>query len=168
MRFGLIDCADLQDLLGVGGTGGSGVQTVSPSSRVPPGSQAAALNKRLRQIDAAENAHAREIESPARLDDPRAAAVTALRFRVLARFTELEDQRTAINTQLADLAKTSTSPGDPGLLNTLPLLGDWLTKAPAGSSNSYATPSTSRPGRCAPSGKAARTMTGNASAPGLS
>ena len=45
------------------------------------------------QIDAAENAHAREIESLAHLDDPHATAVTALRTRVLARFTELEDER---------------------------------------------------------------------------
>ena len=93
--------------------------------------QAAALNKRLRQIDAAENAHAREIESLAHLDDPSAPAVIALRSRVLARFTELEDERTTINTQLADLAKTSTGPGDPALLDALPLLGDRLADAPA-------------------------------------
>jgi site-specific DNA recombinase len=93
--------------------------------------QAAALAKRLRQIDAAENAHAREIESLAHLDDPHAAAVTALRSRVLARFTELEDERTTINTQLADLAKTDAGPGDPALLDALPLLGDLLTDAPA-------------------------------------
>jgi hypothetical protein len=92
--------------------------------------QAAALTKRLRQIDAAENAHAREIESLAHLDDPHAPAVTALRSRVLARFTELEDERTQINTQLAGLAKTSTGPGDPALLDALPLLGDWLAEAP--------------------------------------
>jgi hypothetical protein len=56
---------------------------------------------RLHQIDAAENAHALEIEALARLDDPRAPAVTALRSCVLARFTELEDERAASNTQLA-------------------------------------------------------------------
>ena len=94
--------------------------------------QAAALAKRLRQIDAAENAHAREIESLAHLDDPHAAAVTALRSRVLARFTELEDERTQINTEIAGLAKTDTGPGDPALLDTLPMLGgDLLTNAPA-------------------------------------
>jgi site-specific DNA recombinase len=94
--------------------------------------QAAALAKRLRQIDAAENAHAREIESLAHLDDPHAAAVTALRSRVLARFTELEDERTTINTQLAGLTKTGTGPGDPALLDALPTLDeDRLTKAPA-------------------------------------
>ena len=84
--------------------------------------QAAAMNKRLRKIDAAENVHAREIESLAHLDDPHVPAVTALRSRVLARFTELEDERTAISTQLADLAKTDAGPGDPALLDALPLL----------------------------------------------
>jgi site-specific DNA recombinase len=93
--------------------------------------QAAALNKRLRKIDAAENAHAREIESLAHLDDPHAPAVTALRSRVLARFTELEDERTTINTQLADLAKTDPGPGDPALLDALPMLGERLHDAPA-------------------------------------
>jgi hypothetical protein len=93
--------------------------------------QAAALTKRLRQIDTAENAHAREIEFLAHLENPHAPAVTALRSRVLARFTELEDERTAINTQLADLAKTETGPGDPALLDALPLLGDLLADAPA-------------------------------------
>jgi site-specific DNA recombinase len=92
--------------------------------------QAAALHKRLRKIDAAENAHAREIESLAHLDDPHAPAVTALRSRVLARFTELEDERAGINTQLADLAKTDPGPGDPALLDALPMLGDRLTHAP--------------------------------------
>ena len=93
--------------------------------------QTAALAKRLRQIDAAENAHAREIESLAHLDDPHAPAVTALRSPVLARFTELEDERATINTQLAGLAKTGTGPGDPALLDALPMLEDLLADAPA-------------------------------------
>jgi hypothetical protein len=53
---------------------------------------------------------------------PAAPAVTALRSHVLARFTELEDERAAINTQLADLTKTDPGPGDPALLDALPLL----------------------------------------------
>jgi site-specific DNA recombinase len=93
--------------------------------------QSAALHKRLRQIDAAENAHAREIETLAHLDNPHAPAVTALRSRVLARFTELEDERAQINTQLTDVAKTGTGPGDPALLDALPLLGNLLADAPA-------------------------------------
>ncbi len=92
--------------------------------------QAAALNKRLRKIDAAENAHAREIETLAH-HDPTDPAVTALRSRILARFTELEDERADISTQLADLAKTDLSPGDPALLDALPMLGDLLADAPA-------------------------------------
>jgi hypothetical protein len=50
---------------------------------------------------------------------------------VLARFTELEDERTAINAQLTDLATTDPGPGDPALLDALPLLGDLLPNAPA-------------------------------------
>jgi site-specific DNA recombinase len=93
--------------------------------------QTAALTKRLRQIDAAENAHAREIEALAHLEDPHAPAVTALRSRVLARFTELEDERAQINTQLTDLAKTGPAASDPALLDALPHLGDLLAEAPA-------------------------------------
>jgi hypothetical protein len=50
---------------------------------------------------------------------------------VLARFTELEDERTQINTQLTTLAKTDPGPGDPALLEALPLLGNLLAEAPA-------------------------------------
>ncbi len=91
--------------------------------------QTAALHKRLRHIDAAENAHAREIE--ALTHDATSKAVTALRSRILARFTELEDERTQINTQLASLAKTDPGPGDPALLDKLPYAGDLLARAPA-------------------------------------
>ena len=55
--------------------------------------QETALRKRLRQIDAAENAQAREIEALAHVKDPHSRAVTAMRTRHLARFTELEDER---------------------------------------------------------------------------
>jgi site-specific DNA recombinase len=72
-----------------------------------------------------------KIESLSHLDDPHAPAVTALRTRVLARFTELEDERTTINTQLADLTKTEPGPGDPALLDALPMLGNLLADAPA-------------------------------------
>jgi hypothetical protein len=64
----------------------------------------------------------------AHLDDPRAPAVTALRSRTLARFTELEDER--LNTQLAELAKTAPAAGDPALLDALSMLGDLLADAP--------------------------------------
>jgi site-specific DNA recombinase len=92
--------------------------------------QAAALRKRLRQIDTAENAQAREIETLAHLDDPHAPALTALRARIVARFTEFEGERTQVNAQLADLDKTEPQAGDPSLLDKLPMLGDILKGAP--------------------------------------
>jgi site-specific DNA recombinase len=107
--------------------------------------QTATLHKRLRKIDAAENAHAREIETLAHLDNPHAPAVTALRSRTLARFTELEDERTQINTELADLAKTGPGPGDPALLDALPSSQTGSPTPPPASSSSYTKPSTSRP-----------------------
>jgi len=88
--------------------------------------QTAALQLRLRQIDAAENAHAREIEA---LTHDATPADTALRSRILARFTELEDERDQIGTQLADLA-AATPAADPALLDALPILGDVLADAP--------------------------------------
>ncbi|HEV2450613.1 MAG TPA: recombinase family protein [Streptosporangiaceae bacterium] len=81
-----------------------------------------ALAKRLRQIDAAETAHAREIEALADLADPQAPAVVALRSRILARFTELEAERATINEQLAALTGQEQDQHDPSLLGELPLL----------------------------------------------
>jgi len=94
--------------------------------------QAAALHQRLHQIDTAEDAHAREIEALTR--DHHAAspaAITALRTRLIARFTELEDERAAINAQLAALTAASDEQHATDLLNRLPLLGDILDHAPA-------------------------------------
>jgi Recombinase/Resolvase, N terminal domain len=82
-----------------------------------------ALHKRLTQIDAAENAHAREIETLAHLGNPQAPAVIALRSRTLARFTELEDERAHIKQQLHTLARQDEDPQqDPTLLDILPRL----------------------------------------------
>jgi hypothetical protein len=91
----------------------------------------AALRKRLRQIDAAENAHAREIENLAHLHNPNAAAITALRTRIISRFTELEEERATIGTELDTLTREDTAAPDPDLLDTLPKLGDILADAPA-------------------------------------
>jgi hypothetical protein len=93
--------------------------------------QAAALRKRLRQIDTAENAQAREIEILAHLDDPHAPALTALRSRIVARFAEIEDERAKVNAQLTELDKTQPEAGDPALLDVLAYLGDILSGAPA-------------------------------------
>jgi site-specific DNA recombinase len=92
--------------------------------------RAEALNKQLRQIDAAENAHAREIEALAGLP-AGSPAITALRTRLIHRFTELEDQRAAIQRQLSAVLAAPARGNDPALLDALPLLGDILTQAPA-------------------------------------
>jgi hypothetical protein len=91
--------------------------------------QTAALHKKLRKIDASENAYAREIETLASLPQ-NSPAVTALRTRIIERFTELEADRTAINQQLAALTKAPAFLEDPGLLDALPTLGGILTDAP--------------------------------------
>src|SRR5262249_22688836 len=58
-------------------------------------------------------------------------AITALRSRIIARFTELEDERTQINDRLTALDRATGQRDDPGLLDALPILGDILTHAPA-------------------------------------
>jgi hypothetical protein len=87
------------------------------------------LHKRPRKIDAAENAHAREIENLASLPQG-SPAITALRSRILARFTELETERTEINERLAVLARATGHQDEPGLLDALPMLGDTLPGLP--------------------------------------
>jgi site-specific DNA recombinase len=87
------------------------------------------LHKRLRKIDAAENAHAREIENLASLPQ-NSPAITALRSRIIARFTELETERTEINERLAALGRASVQQDEPGLLDALPMLGDALPGLP--------------------------------------
>jgi site-specific DNA recombinase len=91
--------------------------------------QAAALRKKLRHIDAAENAHAREIEALANLPQD-APAVTALRTRIIERFGELEADRASINKQLAALTQAPAFLQDPTLLDALPTLAGVLTGAP--------------------------------------
>ncbi len=87
------------------------------------------LRQQLRQIDAAENAHAREIEQLAELD-ASSPAVTALRSRIIARFGELEHQRAHVNAQLKELTATRPPPQDPALLDQLPHLAGILCDAP--------------------------------------
>jgi site-specific DNA recombinase len=90
----------------------------------------AEAEKRLRQVDASEDAHAREIEHLATLP-PDSPAVTALRTRLLARFTELEDERATLTARLDRLTATVPAASDPGLLDLLPLLPGLLGTAPA-------------------------------------
>jgi hypothetical protein len=93
--------------------------------------QAARLRKRLKQIDATEDAHVREVQALAGMD-PNSPAVKAMRSRHLKRFGELEAEREDIGRTLAALAKQATQEtgGDPGLLDRLPMLGDLLAAAP--------------------------------------
>jgi hypothetical protein len=97
---------------------------------------AAAIRQRLRQIDAAENAHAREIEALATTNAP-AAAITALRTRIIARFTELEEERAAITTRLTALETPATAPQDPASWTPCPCSpASWTTHPPPSSSSS--------------------------------
>ena len=56
--------------------------------------------------------------------------MTALRSRILDRFTELEDERAQINTRLIKLAAQTPAPADPALLDQLPELAGILASAP--------------------------------------
>jgi DNA invertase Pin-like site-specific DNA recombinase len=88
------------------------------------------LRKRLRVIDAFEDAHTAELEALITAT-ATPAAITALRTRHIKRFTELETERAAINDQLTQLtAPDPDTPGNPDLLNTLPVLAGLLTDAP--------------------------------------
>jgi hypothetical protein len=73
----------------------------------------ARLHKRLRKIDAAETAHAREIENLASLPQG-SPAITALRTRIIERFGELETERAQINSpqhpRMSWLAQRRQSP----------------------------------------------------------
>jgi hypothetical protein len=57
--------------------------------------------------------------------------VTALRSRLLARFTELEDERAAIIAQLAKLEHNRQPAPDLDLLDQLPVIGDLMATLPA-------------------------------------
>ena len=61
---------------------------------------------------AGDTAHAREVEHRADLD-PHAAAVTALRTRILGRFAELETERATITKQLQALASETSTASNP-------------------------------------------------------
>jgi hypothetical protein len=90
----------------------------------------ARLHKRLKKIDAAESAHAREIENLASLPQG-APAITALRTRIIERFSELETERTQTNDRLAALQRATGQRDEPGLLDALTMLGDILADTPA-------------------------------------
>ncbi|HEV2371845.1 MAG TPA: recombinase family protein [Streptosporangiaceae bacterium] len=91
--------------------------------------QADALRTQLRQIDAAEKAHTREIEALTTADTP-APALVAWRTRIIERFTELEAERASLNDQLAALDRQAGHDNDPSLLDALPLLSAGLPHLP--------------------------------------
>jgi len=92
--------------------------------------ETARLQKRLRKIDAAETAHAREIENLAAMPQG-SPAITALRSRIIERFGELETERAQINDRLTALDRATIQRDEPGLLDALPMLGDALAEMPA-------------------------------------
>jgi len=87
--------------------------------------ETARLAQRLRHIDAAEDAHAREIEALTHAD-ASPAAITALRTRLIQRFTELETERADISTQLAALTADAGQDQHPELLGNLPMIAGAL------------------------------------------
>jgi len=72
--------------------------------------EAARLRTRLRKIDAAEDAHVREVQALAKLD-PNAPAVKAMRERHLRAFGELETERGQVGDKLAALTAIITATG---------------------------------------------------------
>ena len=90
--------------------------------------EAAKLQTRIRRIETAQNSQILELEDlPA---DPADTAAAAMRARIRARFADLHHEREQLETQLANLAKTTPAATDPALLDELPLLGDILPGLP--------------------------------------
>ena len=92
-------------------------------------SRAKKLDKRLDQIETAQQALITELETPA---DPNDPAAQALRERIRNRYRELHGERATLETQRDQLDTAATDVNDPALLDELPILGDILTGAPAG------------------------------------
>jgi uncharacterized protein (DUF3084 family) len=91
--------------------------------------QARRLDQQLAKIAAAQDALITELETPADPGDPAAAA---LRERIRGRYRELHTEQKALEAQRDQLDTATTQVSDPALLDTLPILGDILTGAPAG------------------------------------
>jgi hypothetical protein len=88
----------------------------------------AAVQARLKRIEAAQNSCILELEQlPA---DPADTAAVAMRARIRARLADLHHQREQLDTQLTALARTTPAAADPALLDELPVLGDILPGLP--------------------------------------
>jgi hypothetical protein len=81
------------------------------------------------------------------LKNPNAAAITALRARIISRFTELEEERAAIGAELDALTREGTAAPNPDLLDALPRLGDILDCAPGPAEPSTSPPAPGYPSR---------------------
>jgi hypothetical protein len=104
--------------------------------------EAAQLRKRLKKIDASEQAHIREVRALADLD-PADPAVKAMRTRHLASFGELEADREQMNAKLAALARqTSGAGGDPPCSTPYQYSETCCPAYPTGSSNNCSRRST--------------------------
>jgi len=87
------------------------------------------LDQQLAKNEAAQQALITGLEFPADPGDPAAAA---LRERIRARYRELHTEQKTLEAQRDQLDTVTTEVQDPALLDTLPILGDILTGAPAG------------------------------------
>ena len=90
--------------------------------------QAAALHKRLKQIDTAQDSLIHDLHILP--TDPADTAAHAMRKRIHAHFTDLHHQRETIEAQLSALAKDTGRGNDPGLLDELPELAGRLDELP--------------------------------------
>ena len=90
--------------------------------------ETAALRKRLKQIDTAQDSLIHDLGILP--TDPADTAAHAMRARIHAHFTDLHHQRETIDTQLKTLASDPGRGNDPDLLNDLPELSGRLDELP--------------------------------------
>ena len=90
--------------------------------------QAAALHKRLKQIDTAQDSLIHDLGILP--TDPADTAAHAMRARIHAHFTDLHHQRETIEAQLKALASDPGRGNDPDLLDELPELSGRLDELP--------------------------------------
>lgn len=86
---------------------------------------AAALAARIRKLDAQQNAQIQALE-----DVPDGPAGKAMRARINERFTQLHNQRTTAEEQLAALTTQHPRAADPAILDEIPYAGDIIPALP--------------------------------------
>jgi hypothetical protein len=89
--------------------------------------QATALRRQIARAETAEQALMTELET---LGTDTSPATTAYRTRIRERFTQLYNQRTQAETELAALTATTPDTPDPTLLDELPYAAAHLAEAP--------------------------------------